>query len=204
MCSASSTSASSSIAVPRVACCWSSDRTASAISRRPLVAHGHVDEQARVVRGRLGRVLEHLDRVPREQVVARPPGSRATAQPPGPAPCPRATFSSGTSSAAGRVRLSVDRSQRVTTSTPVSRHQSSSSKILFAPLAWPWLTSGIPPLGPPPVPVARHPDVARHRIGRKRSRGPALVQPVDQVTNLMLAAFPLTSVICNGTRPMER
>ena len=50
-------------------------------------------------------------------------------------------FSSGTSSLAGRARLSVDSSQRVTTSTPVSRHQSSSSKILSAPLRWPLLTS---------------------------------------------------------------
>ena len=53
-------------------------------------------------------------------------------------------FISGTSSLAGRVRLSVDSSQRVTTSTPVSRHQSSSSKILSAPLRWPLLTSRNP------------------------------------------------------------
>ena len=53
-------------------------------------------------------------------------------------------FSSGTSSLAGRVRLSVDSSHRVTTSTPLSRHQSSNSKILSAPLRWPLLTSRNP------------------------------------------------------------
>ena len=53
-------------------------------------------------------------------------------------------FSSGTSSAEGRVRLSVDSSHKVTTSTPLSRHHSSSSKILSAPLRWPLLTSRKP------------------------------------------------------------
>jgi hypothetical protein len=53
-------------------------------------------------------------------------------------------FSSGTSSAEDRVRLSVDSSHNVTTSTPLSRHQPSSSKILSAPLRWPLLTSSNP------------------------------------------------------------
>ena len=53
-------------------------------------------------------------------------------------------FSNGTSSLDGRVRLSVDSSHKVTTSTPVSRHQSSSSKILSAPLRCPLLTSRNP------------------------------------------------------------
>ena len=38
----------------------------------------------------------------------------------------------------------MDSSHSVTTSTPVSRHQSSSSKILSAPLRWPLLTSWNP------------------------------------------------------------
>ncbi len=53
-------------------------------------------------------------------------------------------FSRGTISLAGRVRLSVESSHKVTTSTPVSRHQSSSSKILSAPLRCPLLTSRKP------------------------------------------------------------
>ncbi len=41
--------------------------------------------------------------------------------------------SSGASSTAGRARLSVDSSQRVTSSTPASSHQPSRSTILSAP-----------------------------------------------------------------------
>ena len=52
--------------------------------------------------------------------------------------------SSGCSSDSGRDRLSVDSSQSVTTSTPASALQRSTSSILSAPAWWPKLTSPAP------------------------------------------------------------
>ena len=53
-------------------------------------------------------------------------------------------WSSGSSSAAGRDRLSVESSQSVTCPTPAASHQRSSSLIRSAPIRWPSLGSTKP------------------------------------------------------------
>src|SRR5579875_3148053 len=140
MCSTSRISASSSIVVPRVACSCSSDRTASAISLRPPYP-----------------TATFTSRPPRLAVTSAASfstwtvsaGSRSSA-PTGFTCQPSATSSRTVSSMirsrdcsspAGRARLSVDSSHRVTTSTPSRRHHWSSSKILSAPFWCPPLTS---------------------------------------------------------------
>ena len=109
----------------------------------PAVADRHVDQQAP------GR------RSPRRRPSApgpSPAGSRSraptglTRQPPSTSSRTVSSMirSSGSSSLAGRLRLSVDSSHRVTTSTPACWHHSSSSKILSAPFWCPRLTSVMP------------------------------------------------------------
>ena len=109
----------------------------------PAVSDRHVDQQARVVGGGLRRVLQDAGGAAGQQVerahrVHVPAARRRARDGVLDDPQQRLELSGG------RVRLSVDSSQRVTTSTPASRHHSSSSKILSAPFWWPLATSSRP------------------------------------------------------------
>ncbi len=136
--SMSTASASSSIEVPFSWASTSMDRTASAISWRPPYPMATLTTIP---------VMCAVAASASFRAVCIPDGSRSgvptwwTRQRPS-AARPRTTSSmmprSGTSSSFGRSKLSVDSSQRVTTSTSVSLHQPRNSSILSAPARWPW------------------------------------------------------------------
>jgi hypothetical protein len=145
MWSTSSTSASSSMVVPDSACCNSSLRTASAISCRPPypIATLSSSPGRPCVRAAAAESLSAMSpgnssRAPTTRSRQRADASDSSST------TSVMIFRSGSSSSAGRSRLSVDRSHSVTTSTPASSHHSRRSAILAAPARWPSLTSTNP------------------------------------------------------------
>jgi hypothetical protein len=145
MWSTSRNSASSSIVVPAFACSCSRDRTASAISCRPPYPTAMLTASPRRSTVRSAAALSTCavsggSRSSEPTSVIRQP-SRAVASSVTSSSMIR---SSGCSSDSGRDRLSVDSSHRVTTSTPASALQRSTSSILSAPAWWPKLTSPAP------------------------------------------------------------
>ena len=184
MWSTSSSSASSSIerAGLRVLVQQRADRVGDLLPA--AVADRDVDREPAPVHGPLGRGLEHVRGLRRQQVeradqLDPPAGCRSAARSSTSSSMIR---SSGCSSASGRDRLSVDSSQSVTTSTPASAHQRSRSSILSAPAWWPKLTSPAPRPRPAPVAVAHDPDVAGHRTAGQLAAQPPFVHRVEQVT----------------------
>src|ERR1700722_9602269 len=196
MCSTSRTSASCSIVVPLLACSTSSDLTATLTSRPGLLAVASpASFSTRAVWS----------------------GSRSSAptafrcQPSSTRPVTVSSMivRSGPSSSCGRLRLSVDSSHSVTTSTPACLHHASSSKILSAPFLWPLLTSVCPA------------DLAQRRLPSvitPTCRG--IVLPVSEDSSLRSysrytrSRYPMTDlprperaqeskVPCHGIRPAD-
>ena len=180
----------------------SSERTASAISRRPPYPTAMLTSIPSTSRVVVGRLLELAARSRRAAGRGRRPGGAASAA--GPASSATASSmipSSGASSLGGRLRLSVESSHRVTTSTPSSSHHSSSGSMLAAPPGGRAPESPPDGLGPAAVAVEHHADVLGEPVRGERShasgaRTPGRAPAVDR----LLPVSP-RSEVPTGRRP---
>ena len=96
------------------------------------------------------------------------------------------------SSVCGRVRLSVESSQRVTRSTPASSHHPRKSRIRSAPTRCP-SRSGPRGPGPPAVAVEDDPHVTGHRGPRQRGGKSALVAAIHELPDAHRSVPPATA-----------
>jgi hypothetical protein len=94
-------------------------------------------------------------------------------------------LSSGSSSAAGRCRLSVDSSHSVTTSTPASSHQPSRSAIFAAPDPVPVVDVDETDVARPPAVAVEHQRHVPWPLPRpaQLARQPALVDRVHHLAH---------------------
>src|SRR5580704_1811935 len=156
----------------------------------PPVPHRHVDEQPGLVRGRVGRVLQHPDGVAGQQVER---ADRVHV------PLLRHQALHGVlDDLQQRHQLGRGAGQVVGGQQPQGDHLDAA---LPAPVeqledlvrALAVAAADVAEsrrLGPPAVPVAHHPDVPRDGVRRQCSGKPPLVEPVDQVTKSHAGGLP--------------